>query len=48
MKKKVFTIITLTLVLICLIFFVAMVIPKDNNYEGVLVQEEIYGGWEQV
>lgn len=48
MKKKLFTLITLALVLIGLIFFVTMVIlPKDNNYEGVLVQEETYGGWQQ-
>ncbi len=48
MKKRIFTIVTLTLVLIGLIFFVVKVIPKDNNYEGVLVQEQEFRGWQEV
>ena len=48
MKKRILTIVTLTLVLIGLIFFVVKIIPRDNNYEGVLVYEDEFRGWQEV
>lgn len=43
MRKKV-TIITLALVLIGLIFFAFVLFPKEEKFEGVLVQTEYEDG----
>ncbi|MFA9464256.1 MAG: hypothetical protein ACERKN_08160 [Velocimicrobium sp.] len=48
MKKRIFAIVTLTLVLIGLIFFVMKSSPKEEKNEGVFVKEEIDRGWKEI
>lgn len=48
MKKRVFAIVTITLVLIGLIFFTVKNMPRQDKYEGVLVKEDQYSGWQEV
>lgn len=48
MKKRVFAIVTVALVLIGLIFFTIKVYPKEKDYEGVLVQEEYLSRWQEI
>ena len=44
MRKRIFTMLTLTLVLIGLIFFAVSLYPEEESFEGVLVKNEAVDG----